>query len=219
MAYLRSGLYAEGPSDYQILTPLLRRLTEQVCLEAARGIVEVEDVQGLDAPRRFHVADRATRILEAARGFWGGACVLFVHADGAGDANAVRATQFTPGEARIREALQGGACVPPVREIEAWALVDGDALREAFGTTLADKELRIAKRPRDVEKILDPKQALREAILAAIGPARRRHDPADFFTRLGERVDLAKLRQVPAFIQLEQDLRGALRHIGVLRPI
>jgi Domain of unknown function (DUF4276) len=221
MTYIRSGLYAEGRSDYQLLTPLLRRLTERVCLEAARCTVDVEDVQGLDAPRRFRGTDRATRILEAAREFWGGACVLFIHADGAGDPDAARATQLAPAVALIRERLPGGACVPvvPVREIEAWTLVDGDTLREAFGTTLADEELHIARRPRDVEKILDPKQELREALLAAIGPSRRRHGPADFFTRIGERVDLSKLRQVPAFMQLEQDLRGALRRLGVLRGV
>lgn len=64
MAYLRSGLYAEGPTDYQLLTPLLRRLTEQVCLDDARSVVDIEEIQGLDAPQRFRGADRATRILE-----------------------------------------------------------------------------------------------------------------------------------------------------------
>lgn len=219
MAYVRSGLYAEGPSDYQLLTPLLRRLVEQVCLDAARGVVDVEDVQGLDAPRGLREADRATRILEAARGFWGGACVLFIHADGAGDPDVAKATQFAPAAALIQARLRGGVCVPviPVREIEAWTLVDGDTLREAFGTTLTDDALRIAKRPREVEKILDPKRELREALAAVTGPSRRRHGPADFFTRIGERVDLAKLRQVPAFTQLEQDLRSALRALGILR--
>ena len=219
MAYVRSGLYAEGPSDYQLLMPLLRRLLEQVCLDAARGVVDVEEVQALDAPRRFQGADRATRILEASRDFWGGACVLFIHADGAGDPDAARTTQFAPAATRIQETLRGGVCVPviPVREIEAWTLVDGDTLREAFGTTLPDDALRVAKRPREVEKILDPKRELREALTAVIGPSRRRHGTSDFFTRIGERIDLAKLRQVPAFLQLEEDLRSALRGLGILR--
>jgi Domain of unknown function (DUF4276) len=215
-AYLRLLLYAEGPTDYRLLLPLLRRLTEQVCLDSARSVVDVEEVQGIDTRRKL---DRAARIVEAARGFWGGAGVLFIHADGAGDPERTRAEQFAPGARLIEQNLRGGACVPvvPVREIEAWALVDGDALRVAFGTTLGDEVLRIAQRPRDVEEVLDPKQELRAAFTAVAGSPRRRRRVEDFYTRIGEQVDLAKLRQVPAFGDLERDLREALCKIGIFR--
>jgi hypothetical protein len=219
MAYLGLGLFAEGATDYRMLVPLLRRLTEQLCREEARGVVDVGDVQGLDAPARFQKADRATRILEAARTFWGGTCVLFIHADGAGDSEAKEAEQITPGIRLIEQELPRGACVAvvPVREVEAWTLVDGDALRDAFGTTLGDDDLHVAKRPRDVERIQDPKVELQAAFQAVIGPSNRRRSKAgDFYTRIGERVDLAKLRQVPAFSRLEEDLRCALRKLGIL---
>ncbi|WP_158516729.1 hypothetical protein [Scytonema hofmannii] len=47
--------------------------------------------------------------------------------------------------------------VVPIREMEAWALVDGDALRGAFGTVLDDSALGISTRLREVEGIFEPK--------------------------------------------------------------
>jgi hypothetical protein len=96
MAYLNLALYAEGRTDYQLLILLLRRLTEQMCLAEARVIVEVGDVLGIEEPPRFRHFDRATRILEAARSFWGGACILFIHADGASDPRTKAALQIEP---------------------------------------------------------------------------------------------------------------------------
>jgi hypothetical protein len=86
-----------------------------------------------------------------------------------------------------------------------------------LGTTLGDEALRVAKRPRDVEKVLDPKQELRAAFTAVAGSPRRRRRLEDFYTRIGEQVDLAKLQQVPAFSDLERDLREALCKIGIVR--
>jgi hypothetical protein len=168
LTYLSLLLYAEGASDYRLLTPLLRRLTEQLCRLEARGIVDVGDVIGIEEPRRFRDKDRATRIV-------------------------------------------------PVREIEAWTLVDGEALRGAFGTTLDDQALRIAQRPRDVESILDPKLEI-EAVFRKLTSSsqRRRARVADFYDRIGERVDLGRLEQVPAFKELEKSLRQALLKLGIL---
>lgn len=215
MVYLNLALYAEGRTDYQFLLPLLKRLTEQVCLAEVPVVIAVGDVLPLDDPPRFRGADRATRVLEAARSFWGGTCILFIHADGASDPRTKAAEQIEPGRRLIRSELRGGACVAvvPVRETEAWALVDGNALRDAFGTTLDDKSLQIVTRPREVEDIQDPKKRLEDAFRAVVSQ-RRRSNVGDFYERIGERVALAPLRQLPAFIELENDLRRALRALG-----
>lgn len=222
MAYLNLALYAEGPTDYRLLTPLLRRLTEDLCLNEASMMVEVADIVGVDAPRKFHGEDRAIRLLEAARGFWGGACIFFIHTDGAGDRKISIVEKVQPGVRRIRGELKGGACVAvvPVRETEAWALADGDTLRDAFGTTLDDGALRVPKRPRDVEGIIDPKRLLDEAFSAVVTPSRRRRSKAsDFFERIGERADLAVLEQVPSFALLKEDLRRALQSLGLVTKV
>jgi hypothetical protein len=105
----------------------------------------------------------------------------------------------------------------PVRETEAWALVDGDALRAAFGTVLEDERLGIPSRCREVESISDPKHVLEQAFANVMGSGRRRkRKAAAFMDAIGERVQLTLLRQVPAFQRFEQELGAALTRLGYL---
>ena len=39
MQYLSLALYAEGPTDYRFLSPLLQRLCEDICLRDALDLV------------------------------------------------------------------------------------------------------------------------------------------------------------------------------------
>ena len=48
MQYLSLALYAEGPTDYRFLSPLLQRLCEDICLRDALDLVEVSEVLALD---------------------------------------------------------------------------------------------------------------------------------------------------------------------------
>lgn len=216
MAFLNLALFAEGKTDYALLVPLLRRLTEQVCLAEARGVVEVSEVSAVDTPPDCREASRAARILEAARPFWGGACILFVHADAdASDHHRAMDERVRPGMELIRSRLSGGACIAviPVRMSEAWALVDGNALREAFGTTIDDARLGVPREPRRVESMEDPSKL----IMAAYAQLRKRARVEDCFQILGERIDLERLQRVPAFARLREDLRAALRELGILK--
>lgn len=107
--------------------------------------------------------------------------------------------------------------VVPVREMEAWALADGDALRGAFGAVLDDAALGIPIRPREVEGIFDPKVVLEQAYRNVVGQRRRgKRKVADFFDVIGERVRLERLREVPAYQHFEQELRTALLELGYL---
>ncbi|MBI1987290.1 MAG: hypothetical protein HYS70_02945 [Nitrospinae bacterium] len=97
-------------------------------------------------------------------------------------------------------------------------MVDGDALRQAFGTTLDDGKLGVPAGPHEVEKIVDPKQALDQAFRQVVGRQRRRKkSAADFLDVIGERVRLPRLRLVPAFKQFERELHHALRKLGYLK--
>ena len=220
MQYLGLALYAEGPTDYYFLRPLLQRLCEDLCAREAEGLVEVSEVLGID-----HLVDAATlsrerRILSAARSARGAWHVLFVHADGANDPVRVRQEQVTPGLALLREqfAQDGvGVAVVPVRETEAWAMVDGDALRTAFGSSLADSDLGVLM-PRAAEVAIDPKAVLHTAFLATQPTGRRRRQGhAPYLQTLGEAVSLDRLRQLSAFGALERDVNAALRELQILR--
>lgn len=221
MRYLGLALFAEGPTDYRFFTPVLRRATEDLCLRRSRSSTEVGEVLGLYAPNDYRDADLATQILEAAREAEGAFNILFVHTDGAGDFAAAYEQRIQPAAERIilelssqNERIVG---VVPVREMEAWTLADGDALRSAFGTVLDNAALGIPTKAREVEGILDPKQIFEQAYVKVAGGKRRsKTKAADFYDAIGERVRLERLREVPAYQRFEEELYSALVELGYI---
>ena len=221
MRYLGLALYAEGPTDYYFLRPLLERLCVDICLREASGLVEVTAVLGLDHPPAREQDARDVRIREAVRSALGQWSVLFVHADGAGDPARARAQQTTPALEALHAdfgAYGRGVAVVPIRETEAWALVDGEALRQVFGTSLDDRALDLPQPVHRAEAVTDPKQCLAMAF-AATGPtgARRRRGVSDYLGALGEQISLDRLRLLESFLALELELKGALRGLNFLR--
>ena len=222
MRYLGLALFAEGPTDYRLLGRILYRAVVDLCLLCADEEVEIGDIRELDTPKAYRDSSRATRILEAARQDIGAFHILFIHADANGDASRARQERVAPAIRLIRQeeklANTHSVAVVPVRETEAWALADGDALRGAFGTTLDDEGLGIPARPPEVERLTEPKQVLDHALREAVGGSRRRRQRATtYLNAIGERVRLAQLRAVPAYRRFEGDLRAALRQLGYIR--
>lgn len=223
MRYLGLALNAEGGTDYRFLKPVLRRLTEELCLARATEPVEVSDVMELEGASGGDGSSRtAEAVLRAAKDAAVSFNLLFLHRDGGGDPDSVRDEVSRNLGARV-SALPGlgsihVVLVVPVREMEAWPLADGDAIRAAFGTKSGDAALGIPARHRDVEGIPDPKRALDDVCLAAFGGrrSRRRRSAAAYLDAIGERISLERLRLVPAFARLEQDLIQALGDAGVV---
>lgn len=223
MQYLGLALFAEGSTDHKFLRPLLRRVTEDICASRAFEQVEVSDVLELHSPLGMLEESRANRITEAAREAVGAWNLLFIHTDGAGDPFLARQERIRPASQLIRAELgsSGGSVVGvvPVRETEAWAMADGEALRQAFGTSLDDGALSIPTHSHLVEHIQDPKTALENAWRAARGgrSGRRKTKAAAFLEGVGERIRLERLRDVPAFQAFETDLVAALNALGIVR--
>lgn len=221
MRYLGLALFAEGSTDYRLLGRILYRTVENLCVFHADEVVEIGDIRELDTPKKYKDSCRATRILEAARQDIGAFHILFIHADANGDAGRARQERVEPAVQLIRreEELTNtrGVAVVPVRETEAWALADGDALRGAFGTNLDDDGLGLPARPQEVERLPAPGRILDRALREAVGGSRRRrYRVTMYLNAIGERVDLTRLRAVPAYRRFEGDLRAALRQLGYI---
>ncbi|MCE3248501.1 MAG: hypothetical protein K0R41_2326 [Geminicoccaceae bacterium] len=95
-------------------------------------------------------------------------------------------------------------------------LADPDAIRGAFGTTRPANELGLPLNAHDVENVADPKGLMARAYDPTRGLRRGRRAARNyqtFLTLLGERVDLGRLDEVPAFQHFQQDLANALRLI------
>lgn len=220
MQYLGLALYAEGRTDYSFLSPLLQRLCEDICAREAPQPVEVSEVMGLDHPPSANNAGREHRILaaaESARGAWK---ILFVHADGAGNPQRIRAQQVEPGVALLRATYGNdgvGVAVVPIRETEAWVIADGDAIRLVFDSQRTNTELGLPSLSRSAETVRDPK-ALLDNAFAATEPSgrRRRQGVSPYLNALGEQVSLIRLRELEAFRMLETELRSALHQLGIV---
>lgn len=208
MIYLRAGLFAEGPSDYDFLRRLLDRLIEAIATGLFPGAYEVGETIGIDAPPGLQKSRRADRIVAACVDNAGLFELLVIHADGDADPTAARKQRIEPGIV----ALQGSSCeqpifaVPciPVREIEAWMLTDVEAFRALLGSKVTPAL------PGDPEREGDPKATLQQVLRA--GGARRL--PASLYAFFGERVALKTLRSLPAFQTFEAELTVAIRAVA-----
>lgn len=219
MHLLQPALYAEGRNDYDLLQPLLSRLCNELCA-GGDSAVDVAPMLALDdlrdpQPLRLR-ADRIVRSAVAARASWN---LLFIHSDADGDRELARRERIQPAIAGLVGCLSDAlaiVAVVPVRSTDAWALADGDALREAFGVTLGDQDLGLPSRPQDVERILDPKSALHETFLATRPTRKRaRRGAAPYLGSIGEALSLKRLRQVPGFAVLYDDVLTALRLLRI----
>lgn len=222
MRYLGLGLYAEGPTDHRFLRPLLRRAVEEACLRGPTSQIEIGDVLELRPPRKFRDADRATQILESLRDAREDVELLFIHADGDGDPVVARERQVDSAGKRIQEELTSwtGRWVPviPVREMEAWALVDGEALRRALGSSLSDDRLELPKKPAKCEKIEDPKLALRDVCGRALKRGRRiRRAPEEYLQLVAGQTRFELLIQVPSYREFDKALGNALAALRLVR--
>jgi len=133
MTYLCAGLYAEGPTDYAFLLPLLDQLLPQIAVDVLREIPIIGPSVGIDAGAHGP-ARRDARIAAAVRAHWDQCTLFVIHADGSGDPDRARREQVEPGLGAARAEhpdLAAVACVP-VREIEAWLLADSAPFRKLF---------------------------------------------------------------------------------------
>jgi hypothetical protein len=219
MRYLELALFAEGPTDYRFLSPILRRVTEDICCQHAKQSVEVrEEVLELKTPQKERYAGRAQRILAAARQYCHRYVLLFIHSDSDGDWKRAFKERIEPAMLLLNRdtVIQQTIAVIPVRETEAWTLVDGDALRAFFGIKMTNQQLGIPLKAPEVEKLLDPKQVLELAFAKAVGSRRNKMKAAAFLDIIGEKIELACLRELPAFNRFENELKNALSRIGIL---
>lgn len=220
MRYLGLALYAEGPTDYYFLRPLLQRICEDICARESPHQVEFSEVLELDHPAMLTGAPREQRIVSAARLAKGAWRILFVHTDGSSDPAGAREQLAQPALDLLQHELgeEGvGVAVIPIRETEAWAIHDGEALRQVLGATLSNAELGLPASAAAVEAVLDPKETLTAAFLATCPTGRRKKQGVSpMLNALGEQVSLQNLRQLSGFRALETELRQALHKLLIL---
>ncbi len=207
MIYLRAGLYAEGPTDYYFLMPLLERLLWEIGMKVLPEPPEVAAPLALDAPPGIPKG-REQAIPAAIEASWEECTLYVIHSDGDGDPEQMRRTCCQPAieAARARYPEVAIAACIPVRELEAWMLADGDVFRK-LRRGRAEPEL-----PKNPEAELDPKKILRR-VVAEMGI--KQID--DLYAFIGGAVSAQALRRLPAFQHFEAELADAIRNVGRLQ--
>lgn len=204
--YVQAGLYAEGPSDYAFLIPLLERVLDDLLAREYPGRSTVLPTPlGLDVaenskqPRDAQIAAVIQRFHDT--------CQLFViHADADGDAIRARKERVEPGARRglsgLPHAAAAAACVP-VHMTEAWMLADAAVFHQLLRTALPTEP------PDDPERVRWPKQTLQQLL-----SARRHGRQLNVYEFFGNNINLAALRRLEAFRAFEDELVLAVREIA-----
>ena len=192
MRYLTCSLLAEGDSDLAFLGRLLHRQLEEIASGSGRFYFD----QIVSSPcRTIHSKDRVLASVTEDLGCYD---VVLAHNDHneSGKLDQLREKLCVPSDSRLIGLV-------PVRETEAWMLVDLDALRSLGGGVDVSG---LSANPGDVERIKDPKAVLNQAL------GKRASD--DVFEFLGLHVSLTRLAQVPAYQTFLHDLTTALKELN-----
>jgi hypothetical protein len=211
--WINALLFCEGNTDHRFFETLIPRVVHRLTLESPH-IVEIHILPSLPSSLRGRYPD----FRKAIEGYIASINLLLIHSDGNGDPEAVRKTVIAPYLEAIAD-LHGfeRTQIIPIREMEAWALADPDAIPRVTRSTVSASTLLLPERAGEVEAITDPKMRLDEAISQCHNPRRgTRLRGRDFFDNLGSQVSLDRLIAVPSFRVLYSDLREALIRLGAL---
>lgn len=201
------ALVAEGPADRALVRPL-----QDLCLEcgATEASGSAPDLRRLP----IRVGGRAQDKLQAVVRLVPDAELYFVHRDSDSSEYDRRYREIARAVEQVHVGLRWVGVVP-VRETEAWALLDENAIRTVAENPRGRMDLGLAA-PSGIEQIADPKRRLRDALALASGLSGRRLTAfrRTFQSRrwtLLERIDVnGPIRQLPAWRRLRDHLSAAI---------
>ncbi|MGE0480306.1 MAG: hypothetical protein AB7Q17_07525 [Phycisphaerae bacterium] len=211
MRRLAIGIFAEGPTDIDFLSPVARRIAIAF-LTGRHHPAEIAEPYGLPGrPQTDLFRDTIQRHATLD--------IVIVHTDGGGDPSRARRERISRWFSSVSGEHQPGwpvlGAAVPVHEIEAWMIWDLSAIRRALGTRRSQAELGLPQTPQEVEANQDPKLVLRTMHEIAIGKRRaRKLGQTDLYRSFGSEVDSQTLARLPAFRQFRDDFHRAIESRG-----
>jgi len=209
MSALRFTLVTDGSADAVLLRPLRWLLMENGVvrpIEAAWA-----DLRALPKPPA-QLVDKIRSALDLYP------CdLIFVHRDAEKEPRENRIAEIRRSVFQVSSGLftrpHPHVCAVPVRMTEAWFLFDESKIRRAAGNPAGNSKLSLPPISK-VESLPDPKETLRELIIQAteLPPRRLKKIKLEQAVhRLAELIeDFSPLRQLPAFRQLENELKTVI---------
>jgi len=219
MRYISWAVFYEGVTDGLYLDVLIPRMIRD--LIAFGGGADICEVPEFPAVRLGRQGRSVAQVAAEACAFRDAYDIVFVHADtggrgierGLADRADAYCTAFAE---RCDWPVARCITIMPRHETEAWLLTDGVAITEALGYRGDPAEVGLPPDARAAERLVDPKQALRQAVERITG--RRRSQSVDtLFPAIAQRQRLATLRQSASFAQFEARLHECLTVMGYMR--
>jgi hypothetical protein len=217
MSTLRFTLVTDGPTDAVLLRPLRWLLIKNGVVRPIEA--EWADLRPLPKPPT-QLVDKIRSALDLYP------CdLIFVHRDAEKEPSENRFAEIRRAISLVSTELftrpHPYVCVVPVRMTEAWFLFDETNLRRAAGNPAGSSKLSLPSISK-VESLPDPKGTLRELFVQATELSPRRlkgFKPAQMVHRLAELIeDFSPLRHLPAFRQLENELKTVIETCKWNRP-
>jgi hypothetical protein len=210
MVELRYSLISDGSSDAALL-PILSWLLRESGVQCAIQ-PSLADLRRLPAPPSS-LEQRISVALDLYP------CdLLFVHRD-------AERQPLSHRKAEVQQVIYGlklaivpsWVCVIPVRMTEAWLLFDEVAIRHAAGNRSGRQPLDLP-RLSELEDLPDPKYMLYDCLRRASGlhgTRLKRFRVTQSAVRVSSLItDFSPLRRLPAFKELEADLKSAIERAG-----
>jgi hypothetical protein len=223
MPQLVLALYTEGQTDLNFLTPLVVRACHSIFTE--HNVHQIEVVEPFSVNHQLDPkgkVSQAKRILQAAR-LAESYHALLVHNDADKRTRAKTIQfQFQPGYDEVQK-QPSGVCkqllpIIPIRMIEAWLLVDAQALCRSMATKLSFDQLGLPLSPTRIEGDPNPKQTLEEMLRKANAKRSRatRVERGDLYQLLGESIDLKQLERLSAYQDFITDLTSTIKQLNMI---
>jgi hypothetical protein len=217
MSALRFTLVADGPTDAILLYPLRWLLIQN-------GVVRPIEPAWADLRQLPRPPTGLERKIGTALDLY--PCdLLFIHRDAEKQPREDRISEIQQVVRRLSSDLFASkpyVCVVPVRMTEAWFLFDELSIRRAAGNPAGGGILPLPPLSK-IEALPDPKQTLHDLLRAAteLPPRRlRKFSLPQASYRLAELIeDFSPLRRLPAFANLETDLRSIVQTAGWSTPV
>lgn len=206
---LRFALIGEGNTELHLVEHL-KILCSREGFHAVEGVWATDLLRLRNSGAGKDVASKVSALLAVDAEF----DLLFIHRDIDNFSVEVRRREIA---GAMRDHGAGKPYVPviPIRETEAWLLLDEAAIRAVVGNPRGKTELELPKKLSQIEQCADPKEILLEALRRAARHGRRHAISENDFGRLrGEllrNLDIdGPVNQLSAWQNLLRDLKAAL---------
>ncbi|WP_121064252.1 DUF4276 family protein [Chachezhania antarctica] len=213
--YLSWAAYYEGSSDEKYFNVLIPRLIDNILLNDGVRPYDVALTPSVTFGIPVRDFDTAADQICARREEFH---ILIVHAD-SGGRNLQKNIAFRR-EALVEKAVEKCGFEPsttafltPIKELEAWAIADFEAVLAAFGAK-SDPEGILPTTPKEAEALLDPKATLRDFSRSF---SKRKNSDAGIMVRIAQEQNIEVLRNAASFLEFEESLKLALEHVGCIK--